>query len=370
MSGQRRNKQVFRPERTIIAFMSKLWLLLALGILNVGGVALADQGSALLRVHFVDVGQGDAIWIQGPAGECTPEGLNIIIDGGPDTGKANRLITYLEAYKLKAGSIVDYAILTHPHDDHYPGMLDVLANYQVRTIIDSGFPKEGPKFATFVKAAGQEKIGNAKSDFVELRKRPGFQIPTSGCTDLKMSIVFADSDRPGLGTGSNRENNASTVVRIEYKGFSFLFMGDLEGTDRDDESARLSLGEKALLASAAPGAFRSTVLKVGHHGSKTSSTPELIRAVAPDVIVVQSGRKFFGGTPLPDKAVLERYKKERPNALIVRTDEGDEAAQLTTINDADGDDIAVLTDGDTLRVRQARLSGGKRRWVTLKTIQK
>jgi len=54
----------------------------------------------------------------------------------------------------------------------------------------------------------------------------------------------------------------------------------------------------------------------------------------------------------------------------VRTDEGDEAQGLDTTNDADGDDIAILTDGDSLRVRQARISGGKRRWVTVKTIQK
>jgi hypothetical protein len=68
--------------------------------------------------------------------------------------------------------------------------------------------------------------------------------------------------------------------------------------------------------------------------------------------------------------VLDRYKKELPGSVIVRTDEGDEAQGLDTTNDADGDDIAILTDGDSLRVRQARISGGKRRWVTVKTIQK
>jgi hypothetical protein len=92
--------------------------------------------------------------------------------------------------------------------------------------------------------------------------------------------------------------------------------------------------------------------------------------VQPDVIVIQSGRKAFSGTFLPDQTVLERYKKERPGVTILRTDEGDEAEGLDTTNDADGDDIAILTDGDSLRARQAKLSGGKRRWVTVKKIQK
>jgi beta-lactamase superfamily II metal-dependent hydrolase len=112
------------------------------------------------------------------------------------------------------------------------------------------------------------------------------------------------------------------------------------------------------------------VLKVGHHGSETSSTLNLIRAVQPEVIVIQSGRKAFSGTFLPDQSVLDRYQKELPNVTIVRTDEGDEKQGLDTTNDADGDDIAILTDGDSLRVRQARISNGKRRWVTVKKLQK
>src|SRR5712671_5967900 len=108
--------------------MPKICLFALLAWLAFSGLLSADQGGELLQVHFVDVGQGDAIWIQGPAGECTDKGLNIIIDGGPDTGKGNRLITYLETYKFAKGSLVDYAIVTHPHNDHYPGMTDILKN--------------------------------------------------------------------------------------------------------------------------------------------------------------------------------------------------------------------------------------------------
>ena len=329
---------------------------------------LADQGRELLQVHFVDVGQGDAIWIQGPAGECTPGGLNIIIDGGPDSGVGNRLITYLEAYKLVKDSVIDYAIATHPHDDHYPGLMDILKNYQVKTIIDSGFPKEGVKFQAFVAAAKAEKAGGVKSTFVEMRKLPAFQFPD--CTDLHISIVFGDTDHAGLGSGNSRENNASTVIRIDYKKFSFLFMGDLEGKERSDGADKLGLGEALLLSKVPAARLHADVLKVGHHGSETSSTFGLIRAVQPSVIVIQSGRKAFSGTFLPDSTVLARYQKERPGVTIVRTDQDDEAEGLDTTNDADGDDIAILTDGDSLRVRQAVLAGGKRQWVTVRKIQK
>jgi len=327
----------------------------------------ADHGDALLQVHFVDVGQGDAIWIQGPAGECSDKGLNIIIDGGPDMGKGNRLITYLQTYKLVKDSVIDYAIITHPHDDHYPGMTDILKNYQVKTIIDSGFPAMGPKFQAFLTLAKAEMVGSAHSTLVEMRKQPAFQFPD--CTDLHMRILYSYPGPPDLGTADNsKANNASTVVRLEYKSFSFLFVGDLEGKARSDAPDKLSMGEKALLDKVPADKLRSTVLKAGHHGSETSSTLALIRAVQPDVVVIQSGRKSFSGTFLPDKSVIDRYKKERPGITIVRTDEGDQAQGLDTTNDADGDDIAILTDGDSLQVRQARLSGGKRKWVTVKKL--
>jgi len=331
------------------------------------GRLTAEPGDDLLRVHFVDVGQGDAIWIQGPAGECGARGLNIIIDGGPNAGKNNRLITYLETYKFVKDSIVDYAIVTHPHDDHYPGMIDILNNYQIKTIIDSGYPKGG-EFDKFVKLAKAEKVGTVSSKFVELRKQPAFQF--EDCANLHLSVIYGDIDQKGLGSGNSRENNASTVVRMEYKKFSFLFVGDLEGKGRKDPAESLGFGEKALLAKAVPAKLRADVLKVGHHGSETSSSLSLIRAVQPDVIVIQSGRKAFSGTFLPDQTVLDRYKTERPGVTIVRTDEDDEAQNLDTSDDADGDDIAVITDGASLRVRQAKIAGNKRRWVTIRTIQK
>src|SRR6266850_3298171 len=86
-------------------------------------VAGAQSGAGYLRVSFVDVGQGDAIWIQGPQQDDGKPGGTIVIDGGPDRGESNRLIKYLRTpkYGLPAGAAIDCMIASHPHDDHYPG---------------------------------------------------------------------------------------------------------------------------------------------------------------------------------------------------------------------------------------------------------
>ncbi|MGH2400424.1 MAG: MBL fold metallo-hydrolase, partial [bacterium] len=138
----------------------------------------AQPDDAYLRVSFVDVGQGDAIWIHGPDRDDGAPGGNIIIDGGPDRGNRNRLVKYLQAqaYGLAAGEVIDCVIATHPHDDHYPGLMDVLAAYEVRQIVDSGYPKERTtktgepsKFELFRQAALKERAGGKPSQFIELR---------------------------------------------------------------------------------------------------------------------------------------------------------------------------------------------------------
>lgn len=338
------------------------WLLFARSL-------CADQGDNLLRVHFVDVGQGDAIWIQGPAGEGAPNGLNIIIDGGPDKGSGDRLLIYLDKYGLKKGSVIDFIIATHPHDDHYPGLIDILANYEVKTIIDSGFPKEGPKFHEFFQAAQKETVKGKKSEFIQLRNKPDFKLQLG--TELQARILHVDSAAfQDMGSGNTRENNASTVVRIVYKNFSFLFMGDAEGKERSQPPDTLRFVEKDLLSQVTPEELHSTVIKAGHHGSETGSTLSFIRTVRPEIVVIMSGRKAFNGTFIPDASVIARYKKELPGVTIVRTDENDAEEGLDTTNDADGDDILIFTDGDSLQVRQARGPANHRKWVKVKKIQK
>jgi beta-lactamase superfamily II metal-dependent hydrolase len=292
-------------------------------------------------------------------------------------GAANRLIQYLQTqrYGLQKGEAIDCIIATHPHDDHYPGLMDVLAQYEVRQIIDSGYPKarttptgKPSKFELFRQAAQRERADGRASRFIELRRQPNF-VPS--CGNVELRILYADTGAQGMGSADNtRENNASTVVKLTFGGFSFLFVGDAEGKERDGDVDTAEYVEAALVAKAKsqPDLLRATVLKVGHHGSETSSTLPFIRAVKPDVIVIMSGRKAFRGTYLPDQTVLNRYRRENPRLTVVRTDDNDARQRRDTTNDADGDDIYMYTDGDTLRINTAVNAGGRRRWRLVKTL--
>jgi competence protein ComEC len=328
-----------------------------------------SRGDEYLRVSFIDVGQGDAIWIQTPAQADGTPGKNILIDGGPDRGAKNRVLQYLRTYGLAPGSVIDCIVVTHPHTDHYPGLLDVLAQYEVKTIIDSGFPKEGPRFAAFVSAAQQETIKGKPSAFIKLRDQPA---TTLAWGDVTATILYADSDREDMGRENTRENNASIVIKISYGDFSFLFMGDAEGEARGADGTTARFVEQALLTKykTQPDVLQATVLKAGHHGSETGSTEPFLRAVSPDVIVIMSGRKAFSGTYLPDASVLKRYERVLPKATIIRTDQDDARERRDTTTDADGDDIYLYTDGETLLVYQAQGPDGRRRWKKVQTLQR
>jgi competence protein ComEC len=352
---------------------------LRLGLGGVGALAVVlfsslptrAQTDNFLRVNFIDVGQGDAIWVQGPQQADGTPGGNLIIDGGPDTGTKNRLLKYLAtpSYGLKPDQAIDCIVATHPHDDHYPGLLDVLAKYQVRQIIDSGFPKTGPTFAAFVAAAKKETAGGKKSKLIELRKTTQRAFD---CGSVHIQVLFADSaTATEMGTGNTRENNASTVIRLEFGGFSFLFMGDAEGKEREGNVATPLFAERMLMAQEQlhPGFLHANVLKVAHHGSETSSTLPFMKAVNPDVLVVMSGRKMFRTRFLPDDTTLARYRKQNPKITIVRTDEADAAEGRDTTDDADGDDVYMYTDGHTLRVNQAVGPQGHRKWRKVRTLQ-
>src|SRR5687768_2083710 len=138
----RRPSYRLSPRRDLTPMSSPIRIALAAAVFA-GGVRLspaAEVGDDFLRISFIDVGQGDAIWIQGPTGQDGSPGKNILIDGGPDRSTRNRLTKYLRAYRLPEGSTIDCMVITHPHNDHYPGLADILEKYDVRTIIDSGYP--------------------------------------------------------------------------------------------------------------------------------------------------------------------------------------------------------------------------------------
>lgn len=324
---------------------------------SAGPVPLADttiaRTDAWLKVDVVDVGQGDGIWIHtyddNIPGNGRYEGYNIIIDGGPNSTDAeDKLLQYVEA-RAHPGAVIDALIITHPHDDHYPGAAGILRHYEVREYYDPDYPKSGTDWAAFRALVNSETFGGAPT--TKHVGRATFGTPDWG-SELTVQFLYAwPGSATGLGTESTLENNSSIVFRLVYGSQSILFMGDAEGKARDGPTDEPKFVERWLLDSLPPGSLKSTVLKIAHHGSETSSTIPFIQAVDPQFVIVSSGRKPFKGRFLPDTSTLARYCAIDPAIRIYRTDQDDEAEGRTAKTDADGDNIVIRTNGITTTVQ-------------------
>lgn len=331
---------------------AKAYLLLAPGPLPPAPEAPLPA-DAWLEVHFVDVGQGDAIWIHTPDdgvdGNGRFEGRNIVIDGGPySSDSKNALFAYLEE-KAHHDAIIDALIITHPHTDHFRGAETVSRHFHVRDYYDPGYPSTLVSYRGFLKAMQGGQGSPPRADRIHLG-HGNFGTLDWG-TELRAEILYGWSDTlSGMGSGNTEVNNSSIVLRVEYGTHSFLFMGDAEGKDRDDSPDPPQYVEKFLLEHIPTEKLRATVLKIGHHGSETSSTTRFVQTVNPEIVVVASGRKSFGGTFLPDASTLQRYCCHRASTRIYRTDQGDEAEGFAEGEAADGDNIVIRTNGTTLEV--------------------
>lgn len=327
---------------------------------DTSGAAPAEREDAWLEVHVVDVGQGDGIWVRtfddGVEGNGRYEGRSIIIDGGPDRSDArNALLGYVLG-QAHEGAIIDALILTHPHNDHYPGAYGILRHFEVREYYDPGYPKEGPDYNRFLDTVRAEQV---EGNDITLRIGRANLGTLDWGSELRAEFLYS---WPGpaatdLGGGNTLENNASIVLRLQYRDISFLFMGDAEGKDRSDPPGTPKYAEKILLDSLGPARLRSTVLKLAHHGSETSSTLPFIQAVDPQYIIASSGRRSYGGTFLPDRSTLERYCLHNSAIRVYRTDRDDESEGRTTQTDQDNDHVVFVTNGRVVYVRA--LSNGQ-----------
>jgi competence protein ComEC len=235
-----------------------------------------------LEVFFFDVGQGDSELIKSPGGQ------NILIDGGPDKTVMSRLSEALPVYDRT----IDLMILTHPHDDHVAGLVDVIKNYNVKKILYTGVSHNAPNYLAWLKAVKDKKIPLTIIDHAQ-------QIKLDNETFLE--ILYPRISL--LGRDVKFLNNSSIVARLEYKNFSTLFMGDAENPVEDELiGAYVSIKAK--------------VIKIGHHGSDTSSGEKFIKAVSPQTAVIEAGvNNQFG---LPSLRTIKRL--ERENVKVYRTD--------------------------------------------------
>ena len=221
------------------------------------------------KVTFFDVGQGDAAFVR------TSRGQQIVIDGGPDSAIVGKLAQKIPFWD----KTIDMVILSHPAKDHMVGLLDVLQKYRVETIVWTGVKKDTKIFQEWEKALLEEQEEGAN---IVLASAPQSISLKKGFCPQRMDILSPLEDMAGKLVED--DNDTSLVVRLYSCGHAVLFTGDLT---QEGESMLL---ERTLL-------IDSDVLKVGHHGSRTSSSSEFIEAVSPDVAVISSGKANHYGHP-------------------------------------------------------------------------
>ncbi len=222
---------------------------------------LFDTESPYLQVTFLDVGQGDAILIE------TPDGVQALIDGGPDGTVLREL-----ARELPWGDrTLDLVVGTHPDKDHIGGLVDILARYTVASILTTENTGET------MTASAYQKALTAETAVVHMA-RAG-QVYTLGASTT-LTILSPERDPSML-----ESNTASIVAKLSYGDIDFLLTGDAPESIEDYIS--VTYGEQ----------LQSEVLKLGHHGSRTSTGQLFLETVQPQYAVVSAGRDNSYGHP-------------------------------------------------------------------------
>ena len=223
---------------------------------------------ACLQAHFLDVGQGDATLIQ------TPSGREILIDGGPD-GAVLRELAGVQGWFDRD---IDMVVATHPDTDHVGGLVDVLEYYDVDLILQTTNIGESPAAAAYAAAAAHEEA--------EVIEAEAGQVIDLG--DGVVLEVLAP-----VGDETEWESNAASIImRVTYGDTAVLLTGDAPASIED------------YLAGAYGAGLRSDLLKLGHHGSKTSTSDFFLDTVQPKYAVVSAGIDNRYGHP--HHSVIER----------------------------------------------------------------
>jgi len=283
----------------------KIYILIVLVYLNIlAWIVVFDLVQNDLRVVFFDIGQGDSIFIE------TPQKHQILIDGGPTSVVLEKLGNEMPFYDRT----IDLIILTHPEHDHIGGLIEVLKRYRVENILWTGVLRDTAEFKEWERLLVEEK--NAVIEIAKAGQRIVCAASTLEKT-VKMNILHPFE-------GFNKQvikntNNTSIIIQLIFGENKFLFTGDVY------KSIERKLIKQGI-------DIESDVLKVGHHGSKTSTSEEFIEAVDPEIGVISVGRENSYGHPTPE--VLEILKKYGIN--ILRTDELG--------------DIKIISDGQTIKV--------------------
>jgi len=256
-----------------------------------------EEKQEFLEIDFYDVGQGDAIFIE------TPKGKQILVDGGPDLTileKLGRELPFWDRY-------IDLVILTHPEYDHIGGLIEVIKRYKVGGILTTGVIRDTAEYKKWTRIIKQENV-------------PIYIAQAGGVIDLgsNIKLIILHPFENLSGQEIKRTNNVSIVAQLVYKDFELLLTGDIEKKI-----------EKELINSGTN--LESDILKVAHHGSKTSTTQDFVNAINPIIAVIQAGKDNAYGHP--------------HNSVL------DALSDVTTFINGSDNDIEILSDGIRFQVR-------------------
>lgn len=243
---------------SLILFLASIFFLILFVYFSPFRIDLKILGvdeSNLLKINFLDVGQGDAILIR------TPGGQDILIDGGPDNRLVNKLGQYLPFYDRT----IELVILTHPHSDHLVGLIEVLKRYQVKEIMMTGVIHPAPDYLAWLALIEKKRIP------VKIIDQPQEIVFEENLLFSIFSPLASFFEKR-----ADNLNNTSIVGKLIYGRTSFLFTGDFE-----EEEKLIEAGFD----------LRADVYKAGHHGSKNANDLSFVRAVAPAEVVISVGRE-------------------------------------------------------------------------------
>lgn len=248
-------------ERLMIIRSLLLLLLVGVALVVWFPVVTFSANGDYLTIRFLDVGQGDSIHIM------TPDGYELLIDGGPTSMVLRRLSEGRSFFDRK----IDVVIATHPDTDHVAGLVDVFERFEVGIIVESEVGSNSPAATAYNQAVLNEEV--------EIITAKAWQVIKLGDSTV-VNILSPYGDTTNL-----QSNNASIIVQVVYGETEFMLTGDAPSNIED-----FLVGKYGDL-------LQSDVLKLGHHGSKTSTSGLFLDTVLPEFAIVSAGKDNRYGHP-------------------------------------------------------------------------
>lgn len=222
-----------------------------------------------LSVYLLDIGQGDAMYVR------APDGSDMLIDGGPAGYRSETpLLRELKTVMPFDDKHIDVLVVTNPDADHFAGFNDLLKSYTVGAVIEPGTHSDTKTYKIFESLVAEKKIPKVIA-------RKGMRVVLDKNKGIEYDVLFPDRN-----VSVFSRNDGSIVGKLVYNKKSFILTGDAT-----------SYTESLVLASNSKETLKSDVLKIGHHGSRTSTSQKFLQTVAPVYAIISAGRNNRYGHP-------------------------------------------------------------------------